>query len=124
MDIKVVAGGQNSLVVQVTGILTKDLSQPVTILDMAKVEGAKRLRLDSMVFAVQEKLGCLFWWKMKEQDEPVLMLPVESRGRFDWEAIRGLHTPDGELEAVRMSTFGFTPPWKALTIMLDFTKQS
>lgn len=72
-EVKVPADGSKNLVLQVVGVLEKDLTRQVLY------KSSRRLRLDSVLFAVQEKAGLLLWWGKDK-----LILPLESRGYFSF----------------------------------------
>jgi hypothetical protein len=120
-SVKILSNGANSLLVNVTGIIEKDM--PLTeILRIAEISHSPRsLKFNSVTFALQEKLGVLLYWKLGEKTE--LILPVESRGKLDFESVHSLHSPREGLSAIAMSTFGCNAP-KAFTFTMDFTKQS
>jgi hypothetical protein len=92
MKIKFTADSPKNLTVQVTGILHEDL--PLTPLFNVKelAPPARSIRIDSVLFLLQEKMGLLLWWS-----EGNLALPLESRGAFsfnsplrppeDWEGV-------------------------------------
>lgn len=120
---RIVYDGPKNAVLQVSGFLVKDIVAAEPILLLKDLHPwPKALRLDSIVFAVQEKMGCVLWWKAK--DELELILPVESRGKLDFEGMQGLHSPNEGTEGIYMSTFKCTD--KAgyyFLLFLDLMKQ-
>lgn len=120
---KVTYDGPKNTVVQVSGYLVKDIqsAEPILLLkDLAPVP--KAIRLDSVVFAIQEKMGCVLWWKVG--DKMSLILPLESRGKLDFEGMQGLHSPQDGVEGIYMSTFKCTDKGGYyFTILLDLMKQ-
>lgn len=112
-------GGKN-VTVFVSGILTKD----VTLLDLFKfsqLSGTfKGLRFESVTFAIQEKAGFYLWWKGQDSNKS-LILPLESRGFFDFEKLGCLPSPTWAT-GVSLSSFGVDKP-KALLLIMDFGKQ-
>lgn len=120
---KVTYDGEKNSIVQVTGFLTKDIqaAEPILLLkDLRPVP--KAMRLDSVVFGIQEKMGCVLWWKVRHELE--LILPLESRGKLGFEDMQGLHSPQEGLEGIYMSTFKCTGPnGYYLTVLLDLMKQ-
>jgi hypothetical protein len=86
----------------------------------AKLDGApKSVRLDGIVFAVQEKAGVNLWWE-REEEENKLILPVESRGYFNFEGIMTLSSPEGA-GGISMTTFKVDEP-KSFLLILDLVK--
>jgi hypothetical protein len=81
------------------------------------------MRLDSVTFAIQEKMGFNLWWTggatIKDWQ---LIMPLESRGFFDFEKVGGLHSPDG-CYGIGLSVFKNTDPMMTFTMTLDLTKQ-
>lgn len=116
IEAKVVASG-NGLVLEVSGDVDKDFTH--TILRLKDHPEVKSLRLDTVTFAIQEKMGVILYWKVA--GALVLLQPLESRGYLNWEGIRGKHSPDG-LEEIVMESFGVTSR-KVFTMMFDFTKK-
>ena len=110
--------GKN-ITVQVTGVLDEELGL-TAILDVRKLaHPAEGVRLDGVIWLIQEKMGINLWW-----GEGELLLPLESRGatRFDY----GLHNKivDGWDGKVWMTTFnaelGILP--KHFHFTLDFDR--
>lgn len=81
------AAGNKNLTVQVTGILEAmpDGTPAELLFSMQSDELAQlaktRLRIDSVLFALQEKMGILLWWDKEGKN---LILPLESRGAFSF----------------------------------------
>ena len=125
MDIKIGADGEKNCHVTISGDVDKGLSLPVSILFFKDLRGSPRgLRLDAIQFAVQEKMGFnLFWLLESEAKIPKLklILPVESRGFFDFEKIKPIESPP-EAIGVGLTAFRVSEPGMTFMIMLDFTK--
>lgn len=87
MITRILQDGQKNCSVLVKGF-TKEDFEPIPFLDITKLqaprEGWKGFRLDSAVWAIQEKMGLHLWWSKPEGEEE-LVLPMESRNgiRFD-----------------------------------------
>jgi len=127
MDIEIGADGGKNCHVTIIGQLTENLPKPAPILIFKDLNGApKRLRLDGIQFAVQEKMGFNLWWIMPSENQiPAyrLIMPIESRGGFDFEKIKPVSSP---LEALGLALTSFKVTEKdgmSYLIMLDLTKQ-
>ena len=70
--VKFPADGDKHLTVQVAGVLREERMQIL-------FESSRRLRIDSVLFLIQEKAGILLWWGKDD-----LVLPMESRGAFSF----------------------------------------
>lgn len=107
-----VAGSANSknYTIHVSGTLI-DSDLPLTFIDL----GEKQLKLASLVWVVQEKLGLYLGW-----NEGTQFLPIESRNavRFDT-SIRPPEKWDGR---IWLSSFGFSRPKKVFFLTMDFDK--
>ena len=98
------ASGKN-ISLQIMGIVTEDFG-PQVIFDIGKADPPMSgIRLDGILFAIQEKLGLLLWW---DEEMTELILPLESRGafRFDGGLLHklGSHPWSGR---IYLSSFGF-----------------
>ena len=120
MEVKIVTEGHTGVVVRVRGSLNEKAPLKVyNLIDFNKLNPVpKALKLDSVVFAIQEKMGVILWWRKERGSE--LMLPLESRGRLDWEAVQSLQSgPD--VTGVDMTVFGVNEV-KQFVFVMDFTK--
>lgn len=81
----------------------------------------KKLRIDGMQFAIQEKMGFNVFWIMGE-GKYKLILPLESRGGFDFEKTKPLSSPEGAL-GIALMPFKVSEPEMSFLIQLDMTKQ-
>ena len=100
------ASGRN-LTLQVTGILAPgdDLKgQLFSISDLARPE-MKGLKIESVLFALQEKMGLLLWWDEGTSD---LILPLESRGFFSF--VYPIHCPKDWAGTVWWTAFKVDEP--------------
>jgi hypothetical protein len=112
--------GQKNVTVHVTGILTKDIVL-ADILAFSNLSGRPaKLRLESVTFAIQEKAGLYLWWRGRDSNK-TLILPLESRGWFDFEKIGCIQSP-AETIGMSISSFGVNAP-KAFLLILDMGKQ-
>lgn len=112
---KIVMEGQKNAAVLITGD-TLDLEPYTSILRLESLHFApKSIRLDSIVYAFQDKAGLEFWW-----DEGVLALPLEGRGKLDLGSVWPLHSPDNWGKELLVRAYG--PPGLC-TVLLDVEKQ-
>lgn len=125
MEIKIGADGGKNCHVTITGQQTGNLSPPVPILFFATLtDSPKGVRLDAVQFAIQEKMGFNLWWIMPEEKgikAYKLILPLESRGGFDFEKIKPLVSPVGAL-GLALTAFKVTEKDMSFMLMLDMTK--
>jgi hypothetical protein len=128
MDIKMGADSDNSCRVTISGDLDKALELPAPIFLFKDLKQSLRpikgLRLDCIQWAIQEKMGFNLWWLIEPAAKPPkvkLILPIESRGFFDFEKITAIQSPP---EAVGVGVTAFKVTEKAMTylIMMDFTR--
>ena len=118
IDKEIVTNGAKGTILRVSGVIDK--AQPAQdLFTFEELNSPTGLRLDSVVFALQEKMGVILWWKTPEGG--ILMMPLESRGRLDWEAVGALQSPNGA-SGIMMSTFKVDEP-KVFTFIMDFTKR-
>lgn len=113
LNIDKVAGGQRNVTLHITGVIEDELRlTPIDLVD-------KELKIKSLVWMVQEKLGLQLWW-----DEERMMLPMESRNavRFD----TGLKPPAGWNGKLYVSSFNFKLPpvhkTKSFFIVMDLDR--
>jgi hypothetical protein len=106
-----IAGSANSrnFTFQVTGVLTEEM--PLTPIDL----GMANLRLASLVWIVQEKLGLYLWW-----DDNTDILPMESRNTVRFDA--SIPAPEKWDGRIWLSSFGFVKPKKTFFLVMDFDK--
>lgn len=115
-------GGKN-VTINVSGILAQNTSHqtPFMVLEFSDLKDhPKRIRLESITFAIEEKAGFYLWWMGKDSQKS-LILPLESRGWFDFEKSGCLHSPEWAL-GLGLSSFKIDEP-KAFLLMLDMGKQ-
>jgi hypothetical protein len=123
---QIIKEGEKNLSVLIKGMARADF-EPAPILDVAKLkpprEGWKGLRLDSAVWAVQEKMGLYLWWG-KPDGEGSLVMPMESRNsvRFD-EGIPSPRIESGWKGILYLSSFNCQMVPKGFFVLLDFDKQ-
>jgi hypothetical protein len=126
VDIEIGADGGKNCHVTITGQQSENFSKPAPILFFKDLSGSpERLRLDGLQFAIQEKSGFNLWWIMPEEKGiPAykLIMPIESRGGFDFEKIKPVSSPRGAL-GLALTSFKVTEKFMSYLIMLDLTKQ-
>ncbi len=121
MKVKIGSDGQKTCLVTITGQLSKAFSEPEPILFFKDLQHTpKGLRLDGLQFSIQEKMGFNLWWLMVE-GSPELIMPLESRGGYDFEKIQSINSPERAV-GLALSSFKITEPKMSFLIMLDFTK--
>jgi hypothetical protein len=105
-----VAGSQRNFTLHVSGVVSDGDFTPSPI----NLE-EKHLKLASLAWIVQEKLGIYFGWTKE-----AIFIPMESRNaiRFDT-SISAPAEWDGN---IWLSSFNFVKPRKAFFLVLDFDK--
>ena len=122
MRVEIVNDGQKNATVQVSGLLLPPSAavsslHHVDLLQFADLNHTpSKIRVESITFAIQEKGGLYLWWT-----NDILLMPLESRGFFDFEKIGCLSSPIGS-KGISMTTFGIDKP-KAFLLILDLGKQ-
>jgi hypothetical protein len=112
IKIKETASGSRNVSVEISGILEKvHEDKPFRLV---KFE-THALKLTRLMFAIQEKGGLLLWW-----DEACehLVLPLESRGGFNFDGRKAPDHWDGQIWA---TAFKIDEP-KGFLIIMDFDK--
>lgn len=126
MNISIGADGGKNCHVTITGQMSESFAKPVPVLLFKDLSGSPlKMRLDGLQFAIQEKMGFNLWWIMPEENRiPAfkLILPIESRGGFDFERIKPISSPDRAL-GLALTSFKVTEKFMSYMIMLDMTKQ-
>lgn len=113
--------GNVNVVLTVTGILDERDVKPTLITDIKSLQGGpSSIRLDRILYSIEEKLHCLLWWEGKEKD--MLILPLAGRGMFDFDWMSGRHSPKGHSGNIKLSTSKWTG-LSHFTVDLEFTKQ-
>ena len=129
MEITIGADGGKNCHITLTGEMRKNTVAPVPIVYFNSLNGSPgAMRLDGIQFALQEKMGFNLWWIL---DEPItetgvpklkLIMPIESRGGFDFERIKPIQSPHNAI-GMALTTFRVSEPPMTFMVMLDFTKQ-
>lgn len=125
MHVKITKDGEKNLTVLIKGIITEDFGR-TPIVDLAKLkqpyEGLKGIRLDSVVWVIQEKLGLTLWWD--ESGEDSMAMPMESRNsmRFD-EGVESPRIREGWPGKLWLSSFNCNGGPKKFLVILQFDKQ-
>lgn len=120
LSIRKMADGTKNAIVNISGLLTAELPQTDIVVLRDLADQPKGLKIESFVFAIQEKMGFYLWWRKGK--ETALILPLESRGGLSFEGMQCLHSPEGT-EAIAMSSFGWAAPKKGFLLLLDMVKQ-
>lgn len=116
----ILADGSKNCTVKVTGWIDATPGQ-IIVLNLDDLKGTPAgLRLDSVIWLIEEKAGLTLWWGLKNPPEEKLILPMESRNslRFD----RPLDGPK-DLIYIKIKTAKLEPTPKAFFLLLDFDKQ-
>jgi hypothetical protein len=110
----------STCLVKISGYLDEDL--PLTKVFMFEELSPipKSIRIDSVIFAIQEKAGFNLWWVGGEEGEKRLILPLESRGFFNFEGMQSLQSH--EAKGIAIEAFNVTGT-KTFLILLDMVKQ-
>lgn len=118
---KIQHDGQKNAVLQVSGFLDSDVTQARTILTLEDLQlNPKAIRIESIVYAFQDKMGCVLWWQGDENIYPIL--PLEGRGTLNFNDMQGLHSPQSDVKGIAITTYG-VDKGKYFLITLDLTKQ-
>ena len=129
MLIQTIKEGEKNFSVMVKGF-TRDVFKRVPIIEIEKFKpptsGWKGVRLDSIAWAIQEKMGMYLWWE-DDDKETSLILPLESRNgmRYD-EGIPSPRIDKGWTKRIWLSSFNtnIAPMGiKSFFLLLDFDKQ-
>ena len=111
--------GHKNAVVSVTGMLYEDIEH-TDILTLSNLSPTPRaIRIEGVTFAIQEKMGFQLYWRTLHGYE--LIMPIESRGFFNFDVMQGLHSPKDTI-GLSVSSFG-CKDLKSFLILLDLTKQ-
>lgn len=129
---KVLSGGPTSknLVVEVKGRLVTDEPAFLFKLEDLKIPPTK-LRLDSILWMIEEKAGMRLFWTEGEELEAGTdwITPIESRGYFDFEKIQPLQS-EKVVKGIGMSPFKMesavrpNPRGYQFLVVFNFEKQS
>lgn len=120
---RVIHDGHKNAVVLVTGIIEDSIVARQPIFKLSDLQhDPKSVKIDAVTFSIQGKLTCLLWWSDKESS---LIVPLEGRGKLDFEPYEGLQNPRKEEwnGGIDLSTMGQEGPKQHFTIILDLTKQ-
>jgi hypothetical protein len=119
IDIDTLARSSNCLV-KISGWLEEDMPLTKILLFEELSPIPKAMRIDSVIFAIQEKLGFNLWW-VGEAGEKRLILPLESRGYFNFEGMQSLQSKDSK--GIAMESFNLGASTKTFLILLDLVRQ-
>lgn len=120
---KALSGGTKNVHVQVNGWVEEGVLDWQRIVE-AKAFQSKSLRLDSVNYALSEKTEVLLAWDKVGEDAHVF-LPLNGRGRLDFDAVNGLQNTVGEGQTGDVLIYVSTelPRRAYFTLTLDFSKQ-
>jgi hypothetical protein len=112
IKVKETASGGRNVSVEISGFLEKvheDKVFPLVKFDMTM------LKLTRVMFAIEEKGGLLLWW---DENCEHLVLPLESRGGFNFDGRKSPDLWNGQLwaQAIKIDSS------KAFLIIMDFDK--
>ena len=120
IDIDKIFRSTNCLV-KISGWLEKDMPYTKVFMFDELAPVPKAMRIDSLVFAIQEKAGFNLWWVEGESAaEKRLILPLESRGFFNFEGMQSLQS--GKAKGIAIEAFNITST-KTFLILLDMVRQ-
>lgn len=119
IDVDILSRATNCLV-KISGQIEKDIPLTKVLMFEQLSPVPKAMRIDGVVFAVQEKAGFNLWWVEGEGSEKRLILPLESRGYFNFEGMQSLQSKHAL--GIAMTSFNVTMP-KTFLILLDMVKQ-
>lgn len=110
------------VILQVWGGVEDGSPLEQTIISPTELSGASYLRLMTAEFSIQGGLTILLFWE--GEDDHTLLLPLEGRGRLDFEWAGGLQDPkvDGWKGNVVLQTVASTPDDKHFSLVLEFSK--
>lgn len=120
MEIRIGSDGHKGCLATISGFITSESKfEPILYFDKL-LNKPPRLRLDAVTFAIQEKMGFNLWWTAKDKSDWQLIMPLESRGYFDFEKAGFIYSPP-EAIGVCIEPFNLARTMSFLLI-LDFTK--
>jgi len=119
INFEVNADGPKNAAIVMSGIFKKDFPISDVFLFSDLNPEPKAIRIEAIVFAIQEKMGFQLYWKTPRGYE--IIMPLESRGYFNFETMQGYHSPR-DATGFAMSSFGCDKE-KSFCIFLDITKQ-
>ncbi len=109
--------------VQVNGWVEEGILDWQTIVKATEFQTAS-LRLDAINYALSDKTEVLLAWD-KSGEEPHVFLPLNGRGRLDFDSVNGLQNTVGEGKTgdVLIYVSSELPRRAYFTLTLDFSKQ-
>lgn len=117
---KLLYDGHKNVMVQVTGEIlpldNQDARRDFVAVDAAKLHGAPRgLRLDSVIWLIEEKAGLTLWWGEE------FILPMESRNHVRLD--RPLDSPPGWNGELVLKSAKLEIGPRMFMVILDLSKQ-
>ena len=125
LRVNIISEGSKHATVAISGYLTGDSA--ITVLTEKSLNPQpKSLQIEAITHAIQEKMGIFLEWGKKSEEAEVI-LPMESKGKLDFSAFRGLPSPadwDGTL-ILRSFNFQLEPKAerKHFLILLQLEKK-
>jgi hypothetical protein len=121
MDVRIGSDGDKSCILTVTGQLSKESVSVEPIFYFKDLTKSPRaIRLDSIQFALREKMAFDLYW-LTETKHKILM-PIESRGYFDFERVMPYHSPEGAI-GIGFKAMRINEDNMSFWLMLDLSKQ-
>jgi hypothetical protein len=125
LGVKVNHSGTKHATVEISGFLTGNTAMNLFSRNSLDPR-PKSLRIDAITYSLQDKLGIYLCWGMPGEEEPHLIIPLESRGKFDFSATGGLKPPKDWDGMVILQSFNFEQPpvsnRKAVLILLEMER--
>lgn len=122
---RLLSAGTKNVHVQVSGWVLEEVLDWKAIVKASDFNSTS-LRLDSINYALSDKTEVLLAWdKEKEGEEPHVFLPLNGRGRLDFDAVNGLQNTVGEGKNGDVLIYVSTELTRKayFTLTLDFSKQ-
>ena len=123
MELTLVQDGEKNSILSFGGIVRNVLvKRPVFNLNDLRGNPG-RVRIEAIIYNIQEKMGFHLWWK--RGDEYDYIMPLESRGRADFEGMQGIQST-AKHESLVIDSFGPSPDSndrKGFLLFFDVSKQ-
>lgn len=106
LRVNIISEGSKHATVAISGYLTGDSA--ITVLTAKSLNPQpKSLQIEAITHAIQEKMGIFLEWGRKGEQEAEVILPMESKGKLDFSAFRGLPSPADWDGALILRSFNF-----------------
>lgn len=113
--------GRKNVIIKVSGFLMETLEWTDVLTFEKLAEAPKKLKVQSVIYMIQEKMGLYLWWRLGEKIYSPIF-PLESRGKVDFDGMQGVNSPEGAV-GISISSFNQIEVPKAFLLMLDMDKQ-